>query len=267
VVVVVTLVILVSLVALALYLGPPSTKPTHVVTPITTGQCVLKRGNITYVTQNVQIPTNGSGWGPLSAFSFQGISFRFWPQIYSTGDIYLQGTGQEPNGLTLAFQVFSNNSTAGYLGTGETAQNWSSPDGLFGVSWVTGNVTGIEAQLCVARPPFDLAYQNVLLNPLQGSTSTLSSVTLKGVNFTLQLKNPPPPFGQGLFLYAYAKEANGTGVPLSMGGPIPSACVLPVGVPTDVLGNVTCYEDGAPDYSLALAWDGSLNTTLMVRTG
>jgi len=239
---------------------PSPAGPVHYPAPLSTP--------ISYTSESVQIPANGSGWGPLSNITFGGVQFRLWPEFESPWETYVQGTGTEPSGIDLAFVVLENNSSIGGSSppTNESVRNWFSPDGVFGVTWLSASEHSIAVKLWVARPLPVYAEESLTLNSLTGFNETPNNATFRGVSFHLQLAGWGAPAGP--ILNASATAPNGTVEWLSMwDGPL-IACALAGNTPPWVFGseNVTCLERGAPDHSVALLWDGYLGVTLMVRT-
>lgn len=225
-------------------------------------------GGINYSSEVVQIPANGSGWGPVSTISFDGVHFRLWPEILSPMAVFLQGTGTEPNGIDLAFFVSENNSSTGGNPppTNESVRTWFAPDGSFGVTWLSGTRGSMDVRLSVAQPMVAYAEENVTLHPIVGLNETPSTVSFGGVTFRLQVLGWLSPAGP--FLNASATEPNGTVNWFHLwNGPL-VACTMWNGTPAWVFGNgnVTCLEGAAPDHTVALVWNGDLGVTLMVRT-
>jgi hypothetical protein len=237
--------------------------------------CPPANGNITYSSEEVTIPANGSGFGPVSDLAFQGIQFRLWPEFLSPSTVYLQGTGTEPGGVDLAFIVFASNASVGGNPppTNAEVQSWYSADGVFGVTWLGGTSSAVNVQLSVASPQPLYADENVTL-PSQVASFNLSAGTentttetvgFHGVQFSLQLQNDF--FVEGLI--ASAQLANGTIVPLPLatGGPSPAACGITGDAPYDILGNATCLQAADPARGVGLVWGGGSTATLMVRIG
>lgn len=224
-------------------------------------------GGARYVSENIQVPAAGSGWGPLTQVTFQGVQFRLWPEFASPEQVYLQGTGTEPNGIDLAFVVFSHNSTVGGNPppTDASVRTWFSPDGVFGVIWLSSNPSAVEVELRVSDPLVEYAYENVTLSPITRSSDGVSeSMDFDGVCFTLQVVDGISPGGPTLD--ASALEPNGTLVELGMSDGLLVACAIVGNTPGEALGNATCLESGTSDHSVALLWDGSFTVTLMVRS-
>ncbi len=227
-------------------------------------------GGATYVSETVEVPEKGSGWGPVTNVSFQGVQFRLWPEFTSPGSAYLlQGTGQEPSGVGLAFVVFPNNSSFGGNPppTNASVRTWFSPDGVFGVSWLSENGSAIEVDLSVAAPPLVYSSENVTLPSTSSSGNDPPAVVhFNGVCFTLQVLDWGAPGGPTL--NATAVPAQGGVVSLGLSaGPPRVACSVLGSIRSDILGNATCLESGSPDHSVALLGDGYLSVTLMVRVG
>jgi hypothetical protein len=228
------------------------------------GSCPLVRGNVTYVAEEVGIPAGGPDWGPLTNLTFQGVQFRFWPEFWSSGNVaYLQGTGTEPNGVDLAFVVFPNNSSFGNPSLpNASVRTWLSPDGVFGVTWLSIHAQVLNVRLAVSQPLLTYASENVTLPPSSSMGNLAVTIDFRCVSFTLQLGEVTT---AGTWIIASALEPDGTIVQLGIwAGPL-VACGLMGPTPWGTLGNASCLESGAPDHSVALLWEGDTNVTLMIR--
>ncbi|MGP8076430.1 MAG: hypothetical protein ACLP8Y_06850 [Thermoplasmata archaeon] len=253
VVVVVLLLVLAAVAFRSANIGSPSSAPT---------------GPITYSAEIIKIQSSGPRWGPITNTSFEGVQFLFCPEFSSPSTFYLQGTGAELTGARFAFLVVENNSTA--FGSGSLlipsvgVREWFSPDGVFGVAWLstTGHTTTV--QLSVADPLPAFFSENVTLNPIANFTQAPRTVAYLGVTFNLQGLGGGP---GGTALNATATMPNGTAYPLSMLARLLFACGSTNGVPFWVPDHATCLARGSPDHDVAILWDGNLNVTLMVRSG
>jgi len=224
---------------------------------------------INYSMEVVQIPSNGAGWGPVTNTSFEGVRFLFCPEFLSSEWFYLQGTGTELNGIRLAFLVWQDNSSG--IGTGsplfpsEAIRSWFSPDGVFGVAWLSSTARSITVEISVASPLPRFSSENVTLNPIVNFTEVPKTTVYLGVTFSLQVLGWGTPAGPTL--NATAAMPNGTTHSLSMwAGPL-LACAAANNTPGWVADHATCLERGSPDHVVAVQWDSYLSVTLMVRVG
>jgi len=239
----------------------PSSGPASVFRP--------PNGAITYTSETIQIPSNGSSWGPVTNASFEGVQFLLCPEFLSSSWFYLQGTGTELSGARFAFVVVQDNSTP--FGNGSPlfpsigVREWFSPDGEFGVAWLSSTEHSITVQLSVANPLTVFFSEDVTLSPPINYTPAPKTVAYLGVTFSLRVLGWLTPAGPTL--NATATMPNGTTYPLSMWeGPL-YACASANGTPFWVPDNATCLAHGSPDHDVAILWDGYLNVTLMVRSG
>lgn len=229
-------------------------------------QTQLPSGNVAYVSEDVEIPAAGSGWGPLTNVTYHGVEFRLWPEFESPWVHYLQGTGLESSGVDLAFVVFSNNSSDGGNPppTNASVRAWLAPDGEFGVTWLSANQSAVDLELLVSDPSIEYAYHDVTLPSISSTGNTSNqSVDFEGVCFTMEIVGWGS--GAGPSIEASALEPNGTVVSLGMWDGPAVACSIVGNTPAGTLGNATCLEHGAPGHSVSLLWDGYLGLTLMVR--
>jgi len=253
VVVVVLLLVLAAVSFRSANIGSPSSAPT---------------GPITYSTEIFQIQSSGPPWGPITNTSFEGVQFLFCPEFSSLSTFYLQGTGAELTGARFAFLVVENNSTA--LGSGSPlipsvgVREWFSPDGVFGVAWLSTTGHSIAVELSVANPLPVFFSGNLTLKPIVNFTRAPETAVYLGVTFNLQGLGRGP---GGTMLNATATMPNGTAYPLSMLARLLFACSSTNGVPFWVPDHATCLARGSPDHDVAILWDGNLNVTLMVRSG
>ncbi|MGA8276424.1 MAG: hypothetical protein WB789_03700 [Thermoplasmata archaeon] len=234
-------------------------------TNLLTSYCNLVRGNVTYASEDVEIPANASGWGPVTHLTFHGVQFRLWPELPSPDGVFLQGTGIEPDGVDLAFVVLPNNSsTAGNPPpTNGEVQTWFSPDGDFGVTWLGELGQWVSLRLSVADPGITYALESVTLAAVNAPQP--ENFTFQGVSFGLQVEGYFSPAGPSLV--ASVAEPNGTHVHLAeWAGPL-LACGTVGDTPTGILDHSTCLYTGLPEQGVALLWDGYLTVTLMVRVG
>jgi hypothetical protein len=226
-------------------------------------------GNVTYRYDDVQLPTNGSGWNGLSSFSFGGVSLQVWVENESVWSSYIQGTGEEPGGPTLTFAVVANDGTIG--GVPVTSSNlmersWFSPDGVFGVTWMGEYLGETQLRLYVAYPLVAYRSEQVQLTPLPaGSTGSAppSRVQFQGVSFVIDVGYTL----EGEWIVANATFPNGSMAQLELadGGAVMLSCGISGDTPAWLFANSTCEESASSDGSVAMTWDYGQNVTLMVR--
>ena len=224
---------------------------------------------INYSSEVVQIPSNGAGWGPVTNTSFDGVRFLFCPEFLSSEWFYLQGTGTEADGVRLAFVVWEDNSSG--VGTSlpwvpsEAIRTWFSPDGVFGIAWLSSTTHSIAVEISVAFPIPRFSTEDVTMNPIVNFTEVPTTTVYVGVTFSLQVQG----WGTSGYvtLNATAAMPNGTTYLLSMReGPI-LACASANNTPGWVADHAICSEHGSPDRVVVVLWDGYRNVTLLVRVG
>ena len=232
--------------------------------------CPLHRENVSYASEQVILPSHGAGFGPITSVTFDRVQFRLWPELQAASSAFVQGTGQEPSGVNLAFVVFP---LGPPYGTGPTPANesahpWFSPDGVFGVDWVPFSGSAITVALFVSDPLVTYDSFGVDLSPdllLPGWTAQQVVESPDGVDFYFGIAGWGSPAGP--FLNATAVELHGETVFLGIWDRPLFACGLLGDTPSGVLENATCLESAAPDHAVALVWDGYLHVTLLVRVG
>jgi hypothetical protein len=136
---------------------------------------------------------------------------------------------------------------------------------VFGIAWLSSAERSITVQLSVANPLPAFFSENVTLNPIVNFTDVPKTAAYLGVTFNLQGQGWGGP--GGTTLNATATMPNGTAYPLSMWDGLLYACGSTNGVPSWVPDHATCLAHGSPDHDVAILWDGTLNVTLMVRSG
>jgi hypothetical protein len=243
---------------LAYSAGNPSSP--HCMTDSGGTACPPANGNITFASEDVVVPFNSSGPIVATNVSFQGVTFHLWPYQLPPPIEFLEGIAMEPVGVNLTFVVPPHGS-------------WFSPDGLFGVGWISGTNGTIGAEVSVANPLPGYAAQNVTTTWESAGSSPSEIVDVQGVLFSWHTWTDFP----RVSVNATATLANGTRVVMALfqGADEYIACTGPsVGAIHTLLANSSCLEDGDPALGVAMAWtiDVSAHTdlnlvTLMVRVG
>jgi hypothetical protein len=253
----------VLLVAALLCLGALVTTP-HLRVVSSPSSSTTSFANLTYASEVVSVPFGGMTWVGVTSDSFAGVNFRLWADASPSLPYQLQGTGTEPNGIDLAYVVFSNNTFTGGGPTNESVQTWISPDGAFGVRWLGFVEQSIVVRLYVASPPVHYDLKVIALNPPTTSGSSAPITTLfDGVFFQATIVGWYSPAGPSI--NASASLPSGATVDLSMwDGPL-VACSVFGSIPSNVLGNSSCLESAGLSHQVALVWDGFESATLLVR--
>ncbi|MCI4362785.1 MAG: hypothetical protein L3K13_00535 [Thermoplasmata archaeon] len=221
-------------------------------------------GNLTYTSEDVTVPFNGTSWIGVTTNTFAGVSFQLWADTHPNFPYELQGTGTQPNGIDLSFVVFANNTEFGGGPSNGSVQTWISPDGSFGLRWLGFVDHFVEVRLFVAAPPVRYDTKPVMLNsPSFSGTSAPVSTLFDGVLFRAAIANWGSPAGPSL--NASATLPSGATVDLALwAGPL-VACGTQGDVPPSVLKNATCLESADSAHRVALVWDGYETATLLVR--
>ena len=210
-------------------------------------------GNLTYVSESIEVPantTNATSSGPLTEVSFQGVQFQLWPIVLS-GQVYaLDVAAAEPTGVTLAHGLFANRTAD------PDGQNWTSPDGVLGASFVNATATSVGAVLRVAVPVPNFLRTIAGVTPL-----STQSYCFDRVQFQLSVVGYGSPGGDSLV--ALVTEPNGTVYQLvDSNGPPSFACGSNF---PSILPGATCLETASPDHGVAIVWDGQSTTYLFVE--
>jgi hypothetical protein len=215
---------------------------------------------LAYDARSVEVPVNtsdGSAGGPLTNVTFEAVDFQLWPLLqfnWSRGGIYgLDVVAGEPDGVNPNLEIFSPWATTEFPGLG--FDNWTSPDRIASVSWVSNSTGSIDAVLRVADPIPDYLTDGVSVTPLHSTTYCFDNA-----RFELSIHGYGGPGGDGLD--ANVALANGTTYGLGVFSGPPSL-VCDVQFPGS-LPSSTCLEDVSTDRVVGLVWNGDDNATLLV---
>lgn len=227
--------------------GPPC--------PARWGSAPQPRESLSYDDELVQVPIDtldGSSGGPMTNDTFDGVEFQLWPEVWartSTWNLYgLDIAIMERSGIELRSVVFSNT-------TPELApSNWTAPDGIASVTWLSNVSNSISALLRVAQPGPDYHLASVAI-----STGQPLTYCFDNVRFELSIPTVGGPAGEGL--YATISVANGTTYQLEAWDGLEAECEVSF---PGMLSAASCLESVSLDRAAGVLWTSYQSALLIV---